>query len=59
MISHSTVGIVASAVFLKRWGMPPQGDANKFLGGRDPYAPYDMESLIIKFTDEYIVFTAH
>jgi len=39
--------------------MPPQGDANKFLGGRDPYAPYDMESLIIKFTDEYIVFTAH
>jgi len=27
-----------------------QGDINKFQGGTSPYTPYNMESLIIKFT---------
>jgi len=37
-------------------GTCPPGGVNKFPGGNEPYARYDMESLIIKFTSKYTCF---
>jgi len=36
--------------------MPAQGREINFQGGTSPYAPYNMESLINEFTNDYICF---
>jgi len=45
---------------LNQWfligGRTLRGVSVNFQGGASPYAPYNMESLIIKFTNKYICF---
>jgi len=44
------------SVVLNRREAPPQWDVNKFPGVREPLALYYIESLINKFTKQYICF---
>jgi len=37
-------------------GTLPQGRVNKFPWGASPYAPYNMKSSVIKFSNKYICF---
>ena len=48
--------IVSNQWFLTGEAPPPKRTSINFQGGASPYAPYKMESLIVKFTNKYICF---
>jgi len=45
-------------VVLNQGGAPPQVASKNFQGGASPYAPYNIESLINKFNNEYTCFNS-
>jgi len=48
-----------TSVILNWPALPPTGASMNYQGGASPYAPYNMESLINKFTKDTLAFTAY